>query len=84
MNDLHRHALRCPKCGKAIEAVGNAFFGVGLSTHRYVRVCSDCNWTEFVRGPITEPIQVQLELPGRWTRLIHSFFHIHRRFGQES
>jgi len=40
----------CPECGASVRTRENSFFGVGLAVHRYVRVCPDCTWTEFVLG----------------------------------
>jgi hypothetical protein len=62
--------LECPQCGEAIRTVGNSFFGVGLSTHRYVRVCSDCLWTEFIVGAVTEPIAIHPAKSSRWGRIL--------------
>lgn len=74
MSDSYLGFLNCPSCGEVIRTVGNSFFGVGLSTHRYLRVCSDCYWTEFVRTAYTQPIPVPPEEPSRWARFLQALF----------
>lgn len=82
MTGRHLRARRCPNCGESLDTVGNVFFGVGLSTHEFVRVCSDCYWTEFVPGT-TEPAPIQTE-GGRWRKLLDRIFGAHHATGQES
>lgn len=61
----------CPECGDSVRTLENSFFGVGLSVHRYVRVCPDCNWTEFVLGTERETPPTE-EPPTGWAALLRS------------
>lgn len=64
-------AAICPECGDSVRTLENSFFGVGLSVHRYVRVCPDCYWTEFVLGTEKETPPPQKQ-SGGWALLVRS------------
>lgn len=73
----------CPECGESVRTLENSFFGVGLAVHRYVRVCPDCNWTEFILGTEREAAPPSEEPPNGWAALFQSLMtrtaHVSRR-----
>lgn len=42
--------IECPKCQERTRLADNAFFGVGLSVHRFIRICDECDWSILVSG----------------------------------
>lgn len=76
----HSPLPACPECGQLVRPAGNAFFGIGLSVHRYVKVCPECYWTEFVRGgpdrvedanDIATPPRFLLFIQALWARTFY-------------
>ena len=79
----------CPLCGFRTSLIPNPHYGVGLATHRYLRVCKQCDWIAIVREqttsrpapPTTVPVEVEVEVEDvKPARVLHGF----RRRGRKA
>ena len=63
----------CPGCGATVKASPNPFYGIGLSVHKHIRLCTECSWCELSAGAVLDREQVA-ELTG--IRIGHGFFRV--------
>ncbi len=40
--------MHCPECAGWMKTVHNPYYGVGLATHHYIRVCEACGNSTFI------------------------------------
>ena len=63
----------CPGCGATVMASPNPFYGIGLSVHEHIRLCTECTWCELSAGVVLDREQVA-ELTG--ARVKHMLFRV--------
>lgn len=57
----------CPTCGRRADIVPNPFYGVSLSTHEYLVICTNCEYFEYVPGARpAEDTPAPTSPPRRW------------------
>jgi hypothetical protein len=83
MNDgVSRARVRlCPKCRMRADLVPNPFYGVSLSTHEYLVICTHCEFFEYVPGVRPEEdAATPTPPPRRWLgRMGHAVFRRHSK-----
>ena len=69
--------VQCPNCQARTRLADNEFFGVGLSVHRFIRICDECDWFVLVSGAEPRPEEDQ-PAARQWSRLRCGLRHLWR------